>query len=131
MCHEFLIDTEGCNLVRRSYILRPTITDRTMPLKSIQLGGVYDQGSDISFPKLTGTARYRGTKRMNDSIMHHQVGWHREQNAPRPNRMRAFFVFLQPKETVTMLEMKWIRAHAEEVQAGTTGKKSRSTFAHC
>jgi hypothetical protein len=22
-----------------------------------------------------------------------QVGWHREQNAPRPNRMRAFFVF--------------------------------------
>lgn len=30
-----------------------------------------------------------------------------------------------------MLEMKWIRAHAEEVQAAADGKKSRSTFAHC
>lgn len=82
MCHEFLIDTEGCNLVRRSYILRPTITDRTMPLKSIQLGGVFAR--ERYFPKLTGTARYRGPRGWKQDILIQQVGWHREQSAPRP-----------------------------------------------
>ncbi|WP_339306595.1 hypothetical protein NST33_02350 [Paenibacillus sp. FSL L8-0435] len=53
-----------------------------MPLKSIQLGGVFARGA--IFPKLTGTARYRGPRGWKQDILIQQVGWHREQSAPRP-----------------------------------------------
>ncbi|NOU92663.1 hypothetical protein GC093_05395 [Paenibacillus sp. LMG 31456] len=46
-------------------------------MKSIQLGGVLVKET-VNLPKLTGPARYRGTKVDQTTLLFGQVGWHRE-----------------------------------------------------
>lgn len=49
------------------------------PVKSIQLGGVLvKEPADCLLPKLTVTARYRGTKVDRTAHLFDQFGWHRE-----------------------------------------------------
>ncbi|MFD0693816.1 hypothetical protein ACFQZT_06890 [Paenibacillus sp. GCM10027628] len=49
-------------------------------MMSIQLGGVFaKEGLKSVISKLTGTARYRGTKWRNIHPNVAQIGWHREQ----------------------------------------------------
>lgn len=68
-----------------------------MPRKSIQLGGVLVRTAR-PFPKKTGTARYRGTKRIIPVLTGMvKLGGTAGLSAPRPNRMRALFVFLSEK----------------------------------
>ncbi|WP_169306667.1 hypothetical protein [Cohnella pontilimi] len=49
-------------------------------MKSIQLGGVFVK-EHSNLPKLTGTARYRGTKVDGTLRLFRQFGWHRENEA--------------------------------------------------
>lgn len=65
-----------------------------MPVKRIQLGGVFVKNIPQGMlPKLTGPARYRGTKRIELYFSQFdQVGWHREQTLLVPIGRRAFFV---------------------------------------
>jgi hypothetical protein len=59
-----------------------------------QLGGVFANKDFFEVDtKLTGPARYRGTKWGNDVRLHSSNRVAPRANASRPNRMRAFFVF--------------------------------------
>jgi len=76
---------------------------RIMPMKRFQLGGVLVKSSPGGLiPKLTGPARYRGTKRIGRApSAADQVGWHREPTLLVPIRDEGrLFIFLQTEGEV-------------------------------
>ncbi|GKS14652.1 hypothetical protein YDYSY3_56520 [Paenibacillus chitinolyticus] len=68
----------GLKPARTWYILSKIIDIGITPMMRIQLGGVFAKEKHSASPKLTGSARYRGTKVDRTPQTSGQFGWHRE-----------------------------------------------------